>query len=275
MCYGAGTTKTRGVVHMQIGVTNPLRQFLGWKAFPARDGSDPLFCWDAHRTEIGGRKMLVVCNAANRFAGITAMRAADWRRLDAACLELVEEAMTEAGFSDAAAAAYLERAGEVEFGRTHGRSAVGCMNRMIDALMWQGAERDVRFQAQLTRFANEVDLCHCASRKDYGYAAEWMAEDLRTRGIEPFAARTIEPMTSEEARERQPGNVISDFTALKKWRELPEWERETLLGSVFCANCGEGEFAPGYAIRQGEWGIVIEGACAKCGSKIARVREEG
>ena len=120
---------------MQIGVTNPLRQFLGWKAFPPRDEGDPIFCWDAHRVEIGGRKMLVVCNAANRFAGITAMRAADWRRLDAACLELVEEAMTEAGFSEAAAAAYLERAGEVEFGRTHGRSAVGCMNRMIDALM--------------------------------------------------------------------------------------------------------------------------------------------
>ena len=55
----------------------------------------------------------------------------------------------------------------------------------------------------------------------------------------------------------------------------PEWEREILLGSVFCANCGEGEFSSGYAIRQGEWGIVIEGVCAKCGGRIARVREEG
>jgi len=259
---------------MQIGVTNQLRQFLGWRAFPARDGGDPLFCWDAHRVEIGGRKMLVVCNAANRFAGITAMRAADWRRLDAASLELVGAAMAEAGFSEAAAAAYLEQAGAVKFGRTHGRSAVGCMNRMIDALMWQGAERDVQFQAQLTRFANEVDLCHCASRKDYGYAAEWMAEDLRARGIEPFATRGIGPEASTEASERQPGNAISDFAALKTWHGLPEWERELLLGSVFCANCIDGQFAPGYAIRQGEWGIVIEGTCAKCGGRIARTREE-
>jgi len=259
---------------MQIGVTNPLRQFLRWKAFPPRDGGDPLFCWDAHRVEIGGRKMLVVCNAANRFAGITAMRAADWKRLDAACLELIDAAMAEAGFTEAAATAYLERAGEVEFGRTHGRSAVGCMNRMIDELMWQGAERNTQFQAQLTRFANEVNVCHCASRKDYGYAAEWMAEDLRALGIEPFATRSIGPETPAEDSDRRTGNGVSDPTALKTWQGLPEWEREILLGSAFCINCGKGVFEPGYTIRQSKWGIVIEGICAKCGDKIARVREE-
>ena len=48
-----------------------------------------------------------------------------------------------------------------------------------------------------------------------------------------------------------------------------------LLGSTFCINCGKGEFEPGYTIQQSKWGIVIEGICAKCGGKIARVREQG
>ena len=259
---------------MQIGVTNPLRKFLGWKAFPPRESDEAIFCWDAHRVEIGGRKMLVVCNAANRFAGVTAMRAADWKRLDATCLSLIEEAMLETGFTEAAVRSYLERAGEVEFGRTHGSVAVGCMNNMIDLLTWHDAERGVQFQAKLIHRANDIDLCHCASRKDYGHPTEWMVEDLRNLGIEPFAARSIGPDSAADEREGHADEKASDAAALSKWRGLPKWERQVLISSVFCLNCGDGEFEPGYTIRQGEWGIVIEGTCAKCGGKIARVRDE-
>ena len=102
---------------MQIGVTNPLRKFLGWKAFPPRESDEAIFCWDAHRVEIGGRKMLVVCNAANRFAGVTAMRAADWKRLDATCLSLIEDAMLETGFTEARSTLCKSTSGAFHLGR--------------------------------------------------------------------------------------------------------------------------------------------------------------
>ena len=170
---------------MQVGITNPLREFLKWRPFPPNDGEPLLFCWDAHRVEIDGRKMLLLCNAANRFAGITAMRAADWRRLDEVCRDLVVSSMLECGFSASAVDQYLVRAGAVEFGRTHGRSAVGCMNRLVDTLMWASCERDTQFQARLTHFANVDDVGSCATRKGLGFAADRMAEDLLELGINP------------------------------------------------------------------------------------------
>ncbi|HAM16701.1 MAG TPA: hypothetical protein DCP91_12765 [Eggerthellaceae bacterium] len=170
---------------MQIGVTNPLREFLRWKPFPPNHEEQPLFCWDAHRVKVDGRIMLVVCNAANRFAGVTAMRAADWKRLGEVCWELVACSLRQCGFSAAAVDQYLIRAGAVEFGRTHGRSAVGCMNRMIDALAWMQCDHDAQFQAYLTHYLNVDDVGSCATRKGLGCAAERMAEDLLEIGINP------------------------------------------------------------------------------------------
>lgn len=171
---------------MQIGITIPLREFLKWKPFPLNSAEPLIFCWDAHRVKVDGRAMLVVCNAANRFTGVTAMRGGDWKRLDEVCIELVKRAMTECGFTPFAVEEYLARAGAVEFGRTHGRKAVGCMNRMIDRLLWSQCDHDEQFQANLTHIVNESDLASCAAHEGYGYAAERMAQDLITMGIDPY-----------------------------------------------------------------------------------------
>ena len=177
---------------MQIGITNPLREFLRWRAFPPYGGkaatADPLFCWDAHRLKVDGRVMLVVCNAANRFTGVMAMRAADWKRLGESCEQAIAWSMLSAGFSQAAVGAYLTRAGDIEFGRTHGRKAVGCMNRMIDTLLWCECDHGNQFQPYLCYMVNMNDIGSCATREGYGMAAERMADDLRAHGIDPFDA---------------------------------------------------------------------------------------
>ena len=184
---------------MQIGITNPLREFLKWKPLPPNDEEPLIFCWDAHRVKVDGRIMLIVCNAANRFAGITAMRGADWKRLDELCLELVRTSMLACGFSEAAVDEYLVRAGSAAFGRTHGRKAVGCMNRMIDALLWSECDHDEQFQARLTRFVNFDDLGSCATREGYGYAAQRMAEDLAVMGVYPYAETSASPAGDADA----------------------------------------------------------------------------
>ncbi|MBR0405830.1 MAG: hypothetical protein IJI68_11645 [Eggerthellaceae bacterium] len=171
---------------MQIGITIPLREFLKWKPFPPNCEEPLIFCWDAHRIKVDGRVMLVVCNAANRFAGVTAMRGNDWKRLGETCVELVRTSMTECGFSPSAVEEYLIRAGAVEFGRTHGRKAVGCMNRMIDTLLWSQCDHDEQFQAYLTHIVNEQDLGSCAAHEGQGYATERMAQDLSAMGIDPY-----------------------------------------------------------------------------------------
>ena len=253
---------------MQIGITNPLREFLRWKPFPPNSEEEPLFCWDAHRVKVDGRMMLVVCNAANRFAGVTAMRGADWKHLEDACRDLVAASMLECGFSAAAVGQYLARAGAPEFGRTHGRKAVGCMNRMVDTLLWTQCDHGSQFQAFLTHLVNVDDIGSCAGREGYGYAAERMAEDLLGIGIDPFGRAPREAESNDE----DAGS--GDAEANRHWLGLPAWEREILLTSAFCPRCGMAEFAPGYAVKRERWGLVIEGACKVCGGRIARARED-
>lgn len=175
---------------MQVGITNPLRQFIGHSPYrPWAEEIDPLFCWDAHRVTVDGRVMLVVCNAANRFAGVTAMSGAHWNYLPAKVEELVGDAMRCAGFSSAAVEAYLRRAGAVELGRTHGRRAVAYMNKMIDTLKWCECDHDGQLQDFLMHVVNDEDFCRCATRDEYGLPSAWMAEDLRAIGIEPYERR--------------------------------------------------------------------------------------
>ncbi|MBQ9001882.1 MAG: hypothetical protein IJ087_08525 [Eggerthellaceae bacterium] len=171
---------------MQVGVTNPLREFLKWKAFPPNEEADPFYCWDAHRVKVDGRVMLVVCNAANRFAGVMAMRATDWKRLGDVCRQLVGESLYLAGFAPNAVEDYLARAGEIEFGRTHGRKAVGCMNRMVDTLLWCECDHDAQLQPFLMHVVNVDDVGSSACHEGYGVAAERMAQDMLSHGIDPF-----------------------------------------------------------------------------------------
>ena len=213
---------------MQIGITNLLREFLGWKPFPPNAEEPLAFCWDAHRVKVDGRVMLVVCNAANRFAGMTAMHGADWRRLGEVCRDLVVASMLECGFSMSAVDQYLVRAGGVEFGRTHGRRAVGCMNRLVDTLLWCECERGEQFQARLTRLVNFDDPAGCATREGYGYAAERMAEDLLKLGIRPHGkprysidySRVDED--EREAPEEEPEGGRPSTTAYPQGVETPD-----------------------------------------------------
>lgn len=108
---------------------------------------------------------------------------------------------------------------------------------------------------------------------DYEGKYAEMAEQLRADGCDE---RTVERFVREEmeADEWRAGEGITEFEAFKAWRELPDGEKRILLTTAFCHNCGTATFSPGYAVRRGKWGLVVEGTCAKCGSRIARTREE-
>lgn len=177
---------------MQIGITNALRTFLHLKPFAQNGECDPFFCWDASREIVDGRVMLVLFNVANRFCCVSAMRGSDWKRLEDYCGELVHRGLMSMGFSASAADEYLKQGSRIEFGRTHGRKALGCMNQAILYLTYCDCDHHHQFQEKLTRLANE-EICHCATREDYGYPKTWMEEDMRAHGIEPYEAQIPAP----------------------------------------------------------------------------------
>ena len=87
-----------------------------------------------HRADINDRKMLVVVNAATSFTGVRTMAGADWKKLDSIIPDVIDQAVEIDGIPDWAKQKYFDAAGKPVFTKTHGRKAVGGMNRMVEDL---------------------------------------------------------------------------------------------------------------------------------------------
>ncbi len=98
-----------------------------------------------------------------------------------------------------------------------------------------------------------------------------MADQFRKDGVEEYQ---IEKFIREEM-ERDVFEIENDTTNLEAyriWKSWPEERRELLLNNALCSNCGGvTSFAPGYSVRKGKWGLILQGNCVKCGGRIRRV----
>lgn len=69
-------------------------------------------------------------------------------------------------------------------------------------------------------------------------------------------------------------DTVSDLSAIKKWKAIPEHGRNLLISNVFCGNCGVTTFKDGFIIHDdGPYGIILKWKCKKCGQEIARYVE--
>lgn len=150
---------------MELGITIPLQKFLGLRRPEPGTCPDPFFCWEVHRQKLGsGRIVMLAMNASNRFVTVTSMTAADWKRWQGVCVQAICDSLAISGFPQGDIGTYLAAAGAIErresgrpqwegieVTRTHGRSPVGYMNRLVDH-MWLD-EPD----SQLSLWA---DTCH-------------------------------------------------------------------------------------------------------------------
>ena len=165
---------------MEIGITIPLQKFLKWQQPPYGDEPRPFLCWDIHRADVCGRKLLVVVNAANRFAGVRTMTGSDWKKLDSIVPDVIAQAMETDGIPDWVQQRYFDAAGVPVFTKTHGRKPVAGLNRVVEDIwhrMPHGLHPDTAFQPDLTAFANGL-LSHCTTRKDYVEPRKAFGEDL-------------------------------------------------------------------------------------------------
>lgn len=180
---------------MEIGITIPLQKFLRWKQPPYGDEPRLFACWDIHRANINGRKLLVVVNAANRFAGVRCMTGGDWKKLGSIVPDVIAQAMEADGIPDWMRQKYFDAAGPLAFTKTHGRKPVAGLNRVVDDI-WnrvpEGIRSDTAFQPDLTAFANGV-LTHCATREDYVIPREAFGEDLKQLITGSELERPLEP----------------------------------------------------------------------------------
>lgn len=62
--------------------------------------------------------------------------------------------------------------------------------------------------------------------------------------------------------------MIHDIKALKKWNKIPKVIQDKLVANVFYSTCGIVKIVD-YQIKDDKFGILLEGSCEKCKSKVA------
>ena len=67
---------------------------------------------------------------------------------------------------------------------------------------------------------------------------------------------------------------ISDLSAIKKWKAIPDYGRRMLISNVFCSKCGVTALEEGFTIHENKpYGIILRGRCEKCGGQVVRCIE--
>lgn len=95
-------------------------------------------------------------------------------------------------------------------------------------------------------------------------ADQFRADGFDEAMIERFIREDMERDEFERNRE------TTDLAAYREWQSWSEARRQMYLGNAFCSKCRVTSFASGYTIRKARFGLIVEGKCVVCGSRIAR-----
>lgn len=170
---------------MQFGITIPLQKHLKIKSLPYGEPTDLFYCWELHIIRLQGKNTLVAINAANRFAIILwDMKAAQWKNIMQVVQDGIRQGYLAEGYTLKQVDTYFEKAGEADQTKTHGRSPVATLNRMIDLLGYLPMQMNGMklYQAVHCQAVNGL-LCLAAGHEDYGYPNEFLEADMKRTGI--------------------------------------------------------------------------------------------
>ncbi len=177
---------------MEFGITIPLQKFLKLKAPEYGDTPDLFFCWEVHRAEIQGLKLLVAVNSSNHFCAMSRMTGAKWKHWEDQTAQAIRVAMECSKFTSEQIEDYFAAAGPIVVTKTHGRKPVASMNRAIEDLWPNSFSDEDPFQRHIYSRINDHMIAHCPTRKDYVVPAKAFAEDLAEHGIKPHQAKIID-----------------------------------------------------------------------------------
>ena len=167
---------------MQLGLTWPLQRLLK-VSVPYGEPIERGLCWDAHCITLHGRSSLLLVHCASRYTCVRYdLSPMDWNRLAELVLKEIEQGLLDAGLPKERVTAYLQKAGEIQLTRTHGRREVAFLNRAwedvlsADLLVDQSSHR----QPMLNHAVN-ARLCRCAGEDGMDTAHAHFMRDFQER----------------------------------------------------------------------------------------------
>lgn len=170
---------------MQFGITIPLQKHLKIKTLPYGEQTDLFFCWELHIIKRQEKNMLVAVNASNRFSIIFwGMEMYHWDILEDIMRDGIRQGFLLEGYTEQQINRYFKQAGEISLTKTHGRSPVATLNKMIDYLGYLPIIMNSRelFQVAHCHVINRF-LCHAAGFLDYGLPIIFLDTDMKRYNI--------------------------------------------------------------------------------------------
>lgn len=66
---------------------------------------------------------------------------------------------------------------------------------------------------------------------------------------------------------------VTEFKAIQKWGKIPKNVQKLILDNALCSECGVTTIV-NYTITDDKGGLLIKGACKKCGKEVVRFVED-
>jgi len=170
---------------LQYGVTLKLQTYLKMKKLVTPGIEELAFCWDIQRLRMQNRNVFVAINTSSRYGVVAAgMKLADVRDMAAFMKKIISIGMYDIGYDMKRIEHYFQMAGDVVLTKTHGRKAVGDMNRAImDMEFFDDAFFDDEFyQPEFSRYINR-GICTPTGFDTYGYPEDFFKLDMGRLGI--------------------------------------------------------------------------------------------
>ena len=107
-----------------------MQRFLKMK--PPLYGTEPdrRFCWDVHNIRLRGRECMLAVHCHSRYAFVLwDVSPFQWGDITGLFREGLADSLHGAGFAPEAVDRYLQKAGDIDLTRTHGRREVAFLNR--------------------------------------------------------------------------------------------------------------------------------------------------
>lgn len=166
---------------MQIGLTGTIKKRIKNSKLSLAEGEDLVFCWDTHLIKIGYRNVLLVVNASSRYGiAMTDIEPRNWNYFVLYINRVIYLAMEAEGYSQTQISKYFQLAGDTILTKTHGRKAVGGINRisMYADFFGQPLDKYAKYQRELSEYINR-DICCPPGFEDYGLPDELFHMDMQ------------------------------------------------------------------------------------------------
>lgn len=170
---------------MQVGLTEIVKKKVNNLDLSSTADEDLAFCWDTHLIKAGNRNVLLVVNASSRYGiAMTDIEPRNWNYFSLYINRVIYFAMATEGYSEEQISKYFQLAGNFILTKTHGKKAIGGINRISVYVDYFGKplDKDTKYQRELSEYINH-DICCPPGFEEYGLPDELFYRDMQRLGI--------------------------------------------------------------------------------------------